>query len=54
MHISKAQLDEITGLIEDSVQYFCDNERVSGELVWTVVECLAQAKQAEIKGLIKA
>ena len=54
MHISQQQLDEITGLIEDSVQYFCDNERLSGELAWTVVQCLAETKLAELKGLIKA
>ena len=50
MNISHAQLDELTGVIEDTVEYFCDQEQVSGELVWTVLECLAVAKQAEIKG----
>jgi hypothetical protein len=50
MNISHAQLDELTGVIEDTVQYYCDQEQVSGELVWTVLECLAVAKQAELKG----
>jgi hypothetical protein len=50
MNISHAQLDELTGVIEDTVEYFCDQEQVSGELVWTVLECLAVAKQAELKG----
>ena len=50
MNISHAQLDELTGVIEDTVEYFCDQEQVSGELVWTVLECRAVAKQAELKG----
>ena len=50
MNISHAQLGELTGVIEDTVEYFCDQEQVSGELVWTVLECLATAKQAELKG----
>lgn len=54
MNITKSQLKEITELIEDSVEYTCDQEMLSGELVWTVVECLATAKVAEIKGRIPA
>jgi hypothetical protein len=54
MNITKTQLKEITELIEDSVEYTCDQEMLSGELVWTVVECLATAKVAEIKGRIAA
>ena len=45
-------MTELRELVEDSVQYFCDNEQVSGELAWTVLECLAVAKQAELKGLV--
>ena len=54
MNITRAQLSEITELIEDSVEYFCDQERVSGELAWTVVETLGTAKLAELKGLVTA
>ena len=54
MNISRPKLNEITEVLEDSVQYICDEERLSGELVWTIVECLATAKLAELKGLIKA
>ena len=50
MQISKEKLNELTELIEDSVSYFCDNEQVSGELAWTILECLSVAKQAELKG----
>lgn len=50
MQITKEQLNELTELIEDSVQYYCDHERLSGELAWTVVESLGTAKLAEITG----
>ena len=50
MHISGPQLTELTEVVEDTIEYFCDKEQVSGELAWTVLECLAQAKQAELKG----
>ena len=54
MHISGPQLQELTECIEDTIEYFCDKEQVSGELAWTVLECLAQAKQAELKGELAA
>ena len=41
---------ELTELIEDSVEYFCDNHMMSGELTWVIIECLAKAKQAQLKG----
>jgi len=41
------QLKEI---IEDSVEFFCDENMVSGELTWIVIQCLAEAKIAQIKG----
>ena len=50
MRISKDQLTELTEIIEDTIEYFCDKEQVSGELAWTVLECLATAKIAELKG----
>ena len=50
MNISHAQLDELTGVIEDTVEYFCDQEQVSGELVWTLLESLATAKLVELSG----
>ena len=42
--------DELKELIEDSVEYFCDEHMVSGEIAWIIIECLAQAKQAQLKG----
>lgn len=50
MQISKTQLKELTEVIEDSVEYTCDQEMISGELAWSVIECLAAAKVAEMRG----
>ena len=50
MQISHEKLQELTEIIEDTVEYACDQWMLSGELAWTVLECLAQAKQAEIRG----
>ena len=54
MHISGPQLQELQEVIEDTIEYFCDKEKVSGELAWTVLECLATAKLAELKGELAA
>ena len=50
MHISGPQLTELSEITEDTVEYFCDKEQVSGELAWTAIECLAVAKLEELKG----
>ena len=52
MEISRPQLSEITEVIEDTVQYFCDQHTLSGELGWTIVETLATSKLAELRGLL--
>ena len=44
---------EIRECIEDTVEYLCDDNMLSGELVWLVVETLAQAKLAQLKGYVK-
>ena len=54
MKITHEQLAEITEVIEDTVEYACDKECLSGELVWTVVESLATAKLAELRGELSA
>ena len=41
---------ELHELLEDMVEYWCDKHCMSGELAWTVVECMALAKQEELKG----
>ncbi len=52
MEISREQLNELTEVIEDTVEYACDQWMISGEKAWAVLECLAIAKQAEIAGLV--
>lgn len=54
MEISKPQLQEFTDVVEDTLEYFCDQKQVSGELAWTVLECLATAKLAEMRGELAA
>jgi hypothetical protein len=44
---------DLTELIEDSVEFFCDEYRISGELTWVVIESLAKAKQAQLRGECK-
>ena len=46
MNISKEKAMELKELIEDTVEYFCDENMVSGELAYTMVEALAEAKLA--------
>jgi hypothetical protein len=41
---------ELKELIEDTVEYFCDDKMISGELTWLVVQTLAEAKLAQLKG----
>ena len=43
-------LNEVTGVIEDTIEYACNQHQLSGEMVWNIVECLAMAKQAELTG----
>ena len=52
MEISREQLNELTEVVEDTVEYACDQWMISGEKAWAIVECLAIAKQAEIAGLV--
>ena len=54
MQISREQLQELTEVIEDTVEYACDKECISGEMAWSVIECLAVAKQAELAGLVSS
>ena len=54
MEISQEQLQALRELVEDTVEYYCDENMVSGETAWTCVECLAVAKVAEVQGLLAA
>lgn len=50
MKISSEVLEELTEVIEDTIEYACDLHQLSGEMVWKIIECLAVAKQAELAG----
>ena len=52
MQISQAQHDELIQVLDDTVQYACDQWMISGETAWAIIECRAIAKQAEIAGLV--
>jgi hypothetical protein len=45
--ISRPTLEEITSTLEDTVEFICKEQQLSGQLVWTIVESLATAKLAE-------
>ena len=52
MELDRTQLAEITELFEDTAEYFCDNNLISGQKLWSVLECLATAKLDELNGEI--
>ena len=53
MEMTRTQLAEITELFEDTAEYYCDQNIISGQKLWTVLECLATAKLAELNGEIQ-
>ena len=42
----ESQAIEVMELIEDSVEYFCTENVISGEKVWTMVAALADARHS--------
>jgi hypothetical protein len=52
MKIDRDVLNDLTGLQEDVASSFTDENMMSGEVYWTIVECLAEAKLAELRGEI--
>tara|TARA_B100000035_G_C20855403_1_gene489355 strand:- start:152 stop:322 length:171 start_codon:yes stop_codon:yes gene_type:complete len=51
MYTDRETLRAFEMLMEDTAEYFCDeNFPTSGELYWTMVECFASAKLAELRG----
>ena len=50
--VTREKAQEIRELIEDSVEYFCDENMVSGELAWIMVMTLAEAKIRQMRGEI--
>ena len=39
---------ELLELIEDIVEYYCDENRISGELAYSIVEGIGVAKQLQL------
>ena len=52
MNITSEKHQQLIELIEDTVEYYCDENMVSGELVYTVLECYSNAKLAQMRGEI--
>lgn len=50
MNVEREVLNDLTGLQEDVASSFTDENLMSGETYWTIVECLATAKLAELRG----
>jgi hypothetical protein len=51
MIMTRETHDELFELQEDMAEYFVrENFPMSGEAYWTVVECIATAKLAEMRG----
>ena len=58
MTTSKYTLDtevrkHLEELLEDSIEFFCNEYMVSGELAWLITETFATAKIEQFKGNIK-
>ena len=59
MKLSQENAEMIRESVEDTVGYICteamnSGDPISGEAVWTIIECLAIAKQAEMRGEVTA
>jgi hypothetical protein len=52
MEMSREQLQELTEIIEDTIEYACDQWQISGEKAYTVLHCLSIAKLAELEGVV--
>ena len=50
MQITTEQNQQLIELFEDTVAYFCNENMLSGELVYTLLECYAIAKQEQLRG----
>lgn len=51
VYIDAELVQELQEYTEDIVSLWCNDNIKSGELAWAIIECLAQAKQAELQGM---
>lgn len=54
MNINCDQLHELLHVLEDAVEYYCDQQQVSGEVAWTYVHRLSYGKLLDFNGAITA
>ena len=52
MDLNRTQLNELTSVVEDTVEYACDKEHISGTVAWTAINCLSRVKLMELSGQI--
>ena len=52
-YLTRETHTELRELLEDTIEYFCDQHMVSGELAWLITETLSTAKIEQFKGNIK-
>ena len=52
MNITTEKHQQLIELIEDTMEYFCDEHMVSGEVAYTILECYSVAKLAQMRGEI--
>lgn len=50
MQATRAQVRELRELLEDTLEYYCDEHMISGEVAWTITEVMAIAKLAQLQG----
>tara|TARA_B100001964_G_C14214090_1_gene591851 strand:+ start:1482 stop:1682 length:201 start_codon:yes stop_codon:yes gene_type:complete len=46
------QAEDVLELMEDMVSFYCDEERVSGEKVWVMIQTLSKLKLADFPNYI--
>lgn len=44
---------DFTDLMEDTVQYFCNEYMISGEMAWLLMQCYATAKTEQFRGNVR-
>ena len=48
-YMDKDTHDELVDILEDAIEFFCDEFKVSGQLAWIITETLATRKIAEFE-----
>ena len=53
MQITTEQHSALIELLEDTVSYYCDENMLSGELIYTIIEAYSAAKVAQLRGEVQ-